>query len=111
MEEPAMGMRLRHRDPVVPGTPAAPAARETRGSSIVRTLRTAWWPRFAVAGVVLTVIGVTLLSGAAQALVALGERWSSSLPLPRDCNRKAWDQDRRREPPMPPGGGSVSQNF
>ena len=67
-----MGMRLRHRDPVMPGTPAAPAARETRGSSIVRTLRTAWWPRFAVAGVVLTVIGVTLLSGAAQALVALG---------------------------------------
>ena len=34
-----MGMRLRRRDPVMPGTPAAPAARETRGSSIVRTLQ------------------------------------------------------------------------
>ena len=67
-----MGMRLHRRDPVVLGTPAAPAARGTCGSSIARTLRTAWWPRFAVAGVVLTVIGATLLSGAAQALVALG---------------------------------------
>ena len=66
------GMRLHRRDPVVLGTPAAPAARGTCGSSIARTLRTAWWPRFAVAGVVLTVIGATLLSGAAQALVALG---------------------------------------
>jgi len=45
-----MGMRLRHRDPVIPGTPAAPAARPARGSSIARTLRTAWWPRFLVAG-------------------------------------------------------------
>lgn len=106
-----MGMRLRHRDPVMPGTPAAPAARETRGSSIVRTLRTAWWPRFAVAGVVLTVIGVTLLSGAAQALVALGGAVVFVFAVTQGLQRKAWDQDRRREPPMPPGGGSVSQNF
>jgi hypothetical protein len=34
-------------------------------------LRTHWWPRFALAGLVLAVIGVTLLGGAAQALVAL----------------------------------------
>jgi hypothetical protein len=45
-----MGMRLRRQDPVVPGTPAAPAAQPTRGSSIARTLRTAWWPRVLVAG-------------------------------------------------------------
>src|SRR5690242_12599876 len=41
-EELAMGMRLRRQDPAVPGTPAAPAAQPTRGSSIARTLRTAW---------------------------------------------------------------------
>ena len=52
-KELAMGMRLRHQDPVVPGTFAAPAAQPSRGSSIGRTLRTAWWPRFLVAGVVL----------------------------------------------------------
>jgi hypothetical protein len=44
-----MGMRLRRQDPVVPGTPAAPAAQPTRGSSIARTLRTAWWPKVLVA--------------------------------------------------------------
>ena len=71
-EERAMGMRLRHRDPVFAGTPAAAAARSARGSSIARTLRTAWWPRFAVAGLVLTAVGATLLSGTAQALVAVG---------------------------------------
>jgi hypothetical protein len=106
-----MGMRLRRRDPVVLGTPAAPAARGTRGSSIVRTLRTAWWPRFAVAGVVLTVIGATLLSGAARALVALGGAVVFVFAVTQGLQRKSWDQDRRREPPMPPGGGSVSQNF
>ncbi len=106
-----MGMRLRRRDAVVPGTPAAPAARDTRGSSIVRTLRTAWWPRFALAGVVLMVIGVTLLSGAAQALAALGGAVVFVFAVTWGLQSKSWDQDRRREPPMPPGGGSVSQNF
>lgn len=52
--------------------PAAAAARPAPGSSIARTLRTAWWPRFAVTGLVLVVVGVTLLSGAAQGLVAVG---------------------------------------
>ena len=79
-------MRLHRRDPVLASTPAGPAAQETRGSSILRTLRTAWWPRFLVAGVILTVVGVTLLSGTAQAVVALGEQWSSSLPQREDCS-------------------------
>jgi hypothetical protein len=33
-------------------------------------LRTRWWPRFLLAGLVLAVVGVTLLSGVAQAAVA-----------------------------------------
>ncbi len=54
-----MSMRLRRRDPAVSSTPGVSATQTARGSSIVRTMRTAWWPRFLVAGAVLTVIGVT----------------------------------------------------
>ena len=66
-----MGMRLRHQDPVMPSGAAVPSAKASRGARLARTLRTRWWPRWALGGVVLTVIGVTLLSGAAQAGVAL----------------------------------------
>ena len=45
-----MGTRSHRRDPVVPGPPAAPAAQTSQGRSLMRTLRTAWWPRFLVAG-------------------------------------------------------------
>ena len=65
----------------------------------------------ALAGVVLMVIGVTLLSGAAQALAALGGAVVFVFAVTWGLQSKSWDQDRRREPPMPPGGGSVSQNF
>jgi hypothetical protein len=99
----AMGMRLRHRDLVVPSTAAVPAARETRGSSIGRTLRTAWWPRFLVAGVVLVVVGVTLLSGTAQALASFGGAVIFVLAAAVGLLGKSWDRDRRREPPVPPG--------
>ena len=101
-----MGMRLRHQDPVVPGTFAAPAAQPSRGSSIGRTLRTAWWPRFLVAGVVLVVVGVTLLSGTAQGLVTLGGAVVFAFAATRGWQGKSWDQDRRREPPVPPGSGA-----
>jgi hypothetical protein len=37
---------------------------------LLRTLRRSWWPRFFVAGVLLIVGGMTLLSGAAEAWVA-----------------------------------------
>jgi len=100
-----MGMRLRHRDPVIPGTPAAPAARPARGSSIALTLRTAWWPRFLVAGLVLAVVGVTLLSGTAQALVALGGAVVFVVAAVIGLGGKSWDRDSRHEPPMPLGGG------
>ena len=103
-----MGMRPRQ-DPVVPGTPAAPAAQPTRGSSIARTLRTAWWPRFLVAGLVLVIVGVTLLTGTAQALVTLGGAVVFVFAATQGSQAKSWDQDRRREPPLPPGaGGPIS---
>ena len=66
-----MGIRLRHQDPVMPGAAAVRGARTSHGAVLARTLRTRWWPRFALAGVVLAVIGITLLSGTTQALVAL----------------------------------------
>jgi hypothetical protein len=100
-----MGMRLRHRDPAVPGTHAAPAAQPARGSSIARTLRTAWWPRFAVAGLVLTVVGATLLSGTAQGLVTFGGAVVFLFAAMAGVAGRSWDQDRRREPPVPPGSG------
>ena len=89
--------------------PAAAAARPAPGSSIARTLRTAWWPRFAVTGLVLVVVGVTLLSGAAQGLVAVGGMVVFACAAAVGLAGKSWEQDRRREPPVPPGsGGSIS---
>jgi hypothetical protein len=101
-----MGMRLRHRVPVVPGTPAAPVARPARGSAVARTLGTAWWPRFLVAGLVLVIVGVTLLGGTAQGLVTLGGAVVFVFAATRGWQGKSWDQDRRREPPVPPGCGA-----
>lgn len=100
-----MGMRLSRRDPAVSSGPAVPAARATRGSSIARTLRTAWWPRFLVAGLVLVVIGTTLLSGAAQALATFGGAVIIIFAAAVGVQGKSWERDRRRQPPVPPGSG------
>ena len=44
-----------------------------RAARLTRTLRTGWWPRFLLAGLLLVVVGATLLSGAAAAeAVGLG---------------------------------------
>ena len=44
-----------------------------RAARLTRTLRTGWWPRFLLAGLLLVVVGATLLSGAAEAeAVGLG---------------------------------------
>ena len=102
----AMGMWLRRRDPVVSRPPAVPASRATRGRSIARIARTAWWPRFLVAGLVLAVVGVTLLSGVAQALVILGGVAVFVFAAAQGLLGRSWDRDRRREPPVPPGSGS-----
>ena len=87
------------------GLPVAPAGKPAhpRAARLAWTLRTHWWPRFLLAGVLLVVAGVTLLSGAAQAWVVgagaavifvIGLRSLSTSPA-----------DSRREPPMPPGAG------
>ena len=87
------------------GLPAAPGGKPAHpgAARLARTLRTRWWPRFLLAGVLLVVAGVTLLSGAAAAWVAgagaaiifvIGLRSLSTSPA-----------DSRREPPMPPGAG------
>ena len=95
-----MGMPLRRRDPVVPGTTVAPAAREPAVVQSCGPCGTAWWPRFAVAGVVLTVIGVTLLSGAAQALplalAGFGGAVVFVFAVTWGLRRKSWDQVRAR---------------
>ena len=98
-----MGIRPSGRDPAGSGGPAVPATRATRGSSIARTLRTAWWPRFVVAGVVLIIVGVTLLSGAAGALASVGGMVIFGFAVAIGLLGKSWDRDRRREPPVPPG--------
>jgi hypothetical protein len=92
--------------PPVPGAlglPAAPARRPARrrGARVARTLRTRWWPRFLVTGVLVVVIGATLVSGAAApwvifagaAIIFISLSWSLSMS----------PADYRRESPMPPG--------
>jgi len=86
-----MGTRSHRRDPVVPGPPAAPDAQTSQGRSLMRTLRTAWWPRFLVAGVVLMAVGGALLSGWAQALVALGGAVVFVFALVVGWQGKTWD--------------------
>jgi hypothetical protein len=61
------------------------------------------WPRVMVAGLVLAVIGVTLLSGTAGALVSVGGMVIFVFAAAIGLLGKYWDQDRRREPPVPPG--------
>ena len=98
-----MGMRPHSQDPVVPGGDAVPGAKSSHGSAITRTLRTRWWPRFLVAGVVLVVVGVTMLGGTAQAVVGLLGTLIFVFGAAQGLTGKSWDQDRRREPPLPPG--------
>jgi hypothetical protein len=116
-----MGVRLRHRDPATRGATAVPAAKTSRAAGLARTLRTRWWPRYALAGAVLAVVGVTLLGGAAQALVALfgitvflfavahGLGVHNRDPVDVEQGRYQMTLGRsseigsRREPPVPPG--------
>src|ERR1700761_8351331 len=100
-----MGMRPRRQDRVAPGAPVAPAARAARGGSVARTLRTAWWPRFMVAGLILIVVGGTLLADPAQALVTLAGALVFVFAAGHGGQGRFWEQDSRREPPVPPGSG------
>jgi len=101
--------------PVVPtvpapgalGLPAAPAGKPAhrRAARLARTLRTSWWPRFLLAGIVLIVVGITVLGGAAQAVVAgLGGLIVFFIALkPLSMSSGQY----RREPPTPPGAGAA----
>jgi hypothetical protein len=118
-----MGMRQRRQAPVVPGLMADPGARKSSGAHLPRTLRTHWWPRFALAGAVLAVVGVTMLSGGAQGgavLIGIGifafavlqglgvhHRDPVDGQLGRDQMILAGSScvGSRREPPVPAGGG------
>ena len=118
-----MGMRQRRHDPVLQGGAPVPATKTSHGAGVARTLRSRWWPRFLLAGVVLAVVGVTLLSGVAQAAVALlgvlvfviallqGLGASNRAPTDFQQSRDRMTVLRsspfgsRREPPVPPGSG------
>jgi hypothetical protein len=106
-------MARRADEPVVPPTvsamaqPAAPAGKlaERRPGRLVRMLRRRWWPRFLFAGVLMVVVGATLvagtaapwtmLAGGAVIFVALWDALSNS------------PADYKRERPMPPGAGGT----
>jgi hypothetical protein len=118
-----MGMRQRRQAPVVPGLMAVPGAKNSYGANLVRTLRTRWWPRFALVGAVLAIAGVTLLSGGAQGGAVLGGIAVFAFAVlqglgvhHRDPVDGQLGSDQmvlagsscvgsRREPPVPAGGG------
>lgn len=85
-----------------------------RAARLTRTLRTRWWPRFLLAGVLIVVTGATLLSGAAGTMVAgLGALviyliavWSLSLS-PGDYRRERPTYAVRGTWPVE-GGGAAS---
>ena len=113
-----MSMRLRRQHPVTPGSTSVPAAKTSHAAGLARTR---WWPRCALAGAILAVVGVTLLTGAAQVLVALlgvtvflfavahGLRVHDRDPVRAEEGRHQMTLGRsseigsRREPPVPPG--------
>jgi hypothetical protein len=97
-----MGASARRQRPVVSRGDARPSSRKSAGPAIARTLRTRWWPRAALAGALLAVVGITVLSGVAEAAVALFGAFVFLIAL-----LKGLGADDIREPPVPPGSGSA----
>ena len=85
------------------GLPAVPAGRpeRRRRARLTRTLRTRWWPRFLLTGVLVVVVGATLVSGAAAPWVIFGGAAIIFIVLFWLLSPSAADY--KREPPMPPG--------
>ena len=92
--------------PPVPGAlglPAVPAGKPARrrGAHLARTLRTRWWPRFLLLGVVLVIAAVTVVSGTAAAWLGISGAAIITVAVFRAATMTP--EDYRREPPVPPG--------
>jgi Domain of unknown function (DUF1707) len=63
----------RRRDSAASATPPVLAGQKPQGSSVMRTVRTRQWPRVLVAGLLLVILGVTLLpTGPRPQVILLG---------------------------------------
>ena len=94
--------------PPVPGPLGLPAVAvdkpaRRRTAPLARTLRTRWWPRFLLAGVLLVIISATLLTGPAAAWVGISGAGVITVAVFRAASMTP--DDYRREPPVPPGSG------
>ena len=94
--------------PPVPGPlglPAVPVDKPARrrAAPLARTLRARWWPRFLLAGVLLVIISVTLVTGSAAAWFGISGAAVITVAVFRAASMTP--DDYRREPPVPPGSG------
>jgi hypothetical protein len=88
--------------------PAVSAGKPARRSAarLVWTLRTRWWPRFLLVGVLLVILGVTLVSGAAGTWV-VGAGAAIIFVIAFRALSMTSDEY-KREPPIPPGAGGAT---
>jgi len=85
----------------LPAVPVGKPARR-RPARLARTLRTRWWPRFLLAGVLLVILSATLLTGSVAAWVGISGAAVITVAVFRGASMKP--DDYRREAPVPPGG-------
>src|SRR5713101_6853061 len=87
----AAGILPRRHTPVLAG-------RITRGSSIARTVRARRWPKVLVAGLVLVILGVTLMPSESRPGVIILGVIIVLQAAARGLVRQPTDQDRKRVP-------------
>lgn len=85
----------------MPAVPAGTPARR-RGAQLAQTLRTRWWPRLLLVGVVLVIVAATVVGGTAAAWLGLSGIAIVIVAGFRGASIKP--DDYRREAPVPPGG-------